>query len=256
MTKTRHENLMDLADSIRELTEPRHHTEYVELTVVETVTRRGRTRERRRRERRAHIIELPGLLQALAQAARPGSSDASGTAAGGFESRPSAELEPLSVLREITDDMGFWARTFSIERVTLAGNLSALVSAPHDDPQLEHIANQARRWVRRARMATGFDPAPMTLSEPCPYCHRRHALTISGDMQRARCNRCGVDWTPDTIGLLADMLRANETQETMTDPRCVWPQCPHRGPHDVHQDGYGRTFPDRCDVPTPIASGE
>ena len=247
--KTRNDLLADLADAVRELTEPRNHTEYREVTVSETVTARksGKQRTRRTKQRRPHVVTLPGLLDSLRSAAVPGSSEA-GSSGGSFESRPSAELEPLAVLREIIDDVGFWMRTFDIDRPTLAKCCSALVSAPHDDEQLARIATQARRWVKRARLATGFDPAPVTIAAPCVYCGKR-GLVIAGDHQSARCTRCLVTWTPDTIGLLADMLRANETQETLALERCWQGECGVYGAHEQHRDSRGRTWRDTCDVP-------
>lgn len=248
--RTRNLLLIDLADSIRQLTEPRTHTEMLEAVQVDVITTRsGKTRERRTMRRRGHVVTLPPLLEALHTAAVPGAGEAGeASAAGGFESRPSAELEPLAVLHEIIDQAGFWSRVFSIERPTLARTISALVGAPHDDAQLERITMQAARWVKRARLATGFDPAPFTLGSPCPYCARRNALTITGDMQTARCNRCGVDWTPDTIGLLADMLINSAHHETLALAPCWMPDCTVYGDHDLHRNARGQTWHDTCAV--------
>jgi hypothetical protein len=240
--RTRAEWLIDLADAVNELTEPRTISEIVEVPLIEEVVNgRGRRKAKRTRVRRRHTITLPGLIHELGQAAIPGSGEA-GAATGGFESKPSAELEPLSVLREITDDTGRLARRYSIDKPTLTATLHALVSAPHSDAELRDLSRQATRWVRRAKIATGFEPAPITLNQPCPYCTARHALVLTGDMENARCTRCGVDWTPDTIGLLADMLRANETVETLPELRCWMADCTRRGPHDQHQDERGRAW--------------
>lgn len=244
----RSESLVDLADAINELTRPRRSTEYLEETVTRVVvTRSGKQRAKRTRERRRHTVTFPSLLDELHSAARPGSSEA-GLSLGGFESKPSAELEPVSVLREIADDAGFWARTFDIDEDDLAGTLQALVSAPTDDPQLAMITRQADRWRHRARQATGHEPPPRTIADPCPYCLRRNSLVVSGDLRSAKCARCGTRWSPDTIGLLADMLRTNETQETAVDVRCWMADCTRRGVHELHQDGRGRSWTreDRC----------
>lgn len=244
---TRVGSLVELADAINELTRRTTHVEYVEHTITRTVTTRsGKIHGKRTRERRRHTTSLPPLLSELEAAAVPGSGEAGGLSA--FESRPAAELAPLSVLREIADDAGFWARTFAIDEPDLASTLQSLVSAPADPAQLERLTQQATRWVRRARLATGRDPQPVTITEPCPYCLRRHALVIAGDLQHAKCSRCGTRWTPDTIGLLADMLRTNTTQETAVAVPCWMADCTRRGPHDLHQDARGRTWTrgDRC----------
>jgi hypothetical protein len=246
MMRTRAELLTDLADAVRELTETRTLTEYRERVRVEPPSGR-RKRQRRVRRREAHRVTLPGLLESLRVAAVPGSAEA-GCATGGFESRPSAELEPLSVLREITDDVGRLARRFGIERGTLVGAVRGLVSLSTDDETLADIGRQAARWVRRARVATGIDPAPITLSEACVYCGRRNALVIAADLQAARCSRCGVEWDMNTIGLLAEMLTANQTRTTMPEVPCWMADCTRRGPHDQHQDHRGRAWrrDDRC----------
>lgn len=248
--ETRGEMLADLAAAINELVEPRHHVEMLEASVTATiVTRSGKTRSKRTRERRRHTVTLPGLIQCLRDASVPGAGDA-GAALGGFESRPSAELEPLSVLREITDDTGIWSRTFGIDRPTLEKTLRALVSAHSDDAQLRRMTRQAQRWVRRARLATGFDRAPITLGAPCPSCLARNQLTVTGDLEWARCGRCGTEWTPDTIGLLANMLSDNTDHETLALVPCWQEACTRYGDHDQHQDTQGRTWGDSCELPT------
>lgn len=248
--KTRAELLADLADAVNELVEPRHHTEMLIKTVIESIDVNGgrRRKAKRTRQRQRHTVTLPALLESLRSASVPGSSD-SGAGSGSFESRPAAELEALGVIRDIADDAATYAKVLGLKRSTLDSTLRALVGAHHSDEQLRNLVRDANRWVKRARIATGFDAAPITLGDACPACLRRNCLTITGDLEQAVCARCGTEWGHDTIGQLAELLRANQTQPTMTEPRCVWPTCPHTGPHDVHQDGAGRTFRDRCDVP-------
>jgi hypothetical protein len=247
--RTRAEHLVDLADAVRALTEPRHHVEYLEESISEErVTANGRRKATRTRRRRAHHTTQPALLEALADAMIPGATGEPGAPAG-FESRPAAELEPASVLRTIRDGATTWARQLGIDRDTLPRTLSALVGAAHSDEQLARIAGDARSWVRRARLACGYDAAPRPLNQPCPYCGRG-GLVVSGDLESAKCIRCGVTWTVDTIGLLADMVRNNQERETLADvtSRCWMPDCRMTGAHEVHQDGRGRTWGDSCDV--------
>ena len=248
---TRAELLIDLADSINELTKPRQNTEPLEAWVTRpVVSRSGKIREKRTRERRQHVVTFPSLLDELRAAAIPGSGDA-GAATGGFESRPSAELEPLAVFREIDHDAGFWARTFQVERDDLAGVLHALVGAPHDDPQLAEIARQAARWVHRAKVATGHEPPPVTLNQPCPLCGRKAALVVTADLQTAHCTRCMSRWTAYTIGLLTEMIKANEDNEVLALERCWMVDCRKYGDHAAHEDTRGRTWRDTCELSAP-----
>ncbi|WP_375490240.1 hypothetical protein [uncultured Jatrophihabitans sp.] len=247
--------LIDLSEAINQLTRPRRHTETIEDIVTDiVVSRTGKQRGRRRKIRRQHTTTLPPLLDELRDASRPGSGSDQPGSSGGFESRPSAELEPLSVLREIIDDATRWARTLRVDRSDLPAMLSALVSAPHDDSQLTMLAMQAERWVHRAKQATGHEPLPVTLNQACPICGKRSALVVSGDLDAAKCSRCGARWTTDTIALLTEMLKANEG-ETMTAQRCYWRHCSRVGVHDEHLDqNTGRTWRDYCDVPQPVGA--
>lgn len=249
--KTRGDLLADLAAAVNELVEPRHHTEFLIKTVTEPVEQsHGRKKSKRTRRRDKHTVTLPGLLEALLDAAVPGSTDAGGIG-GTFESRPPAELEAIAVLREVAVGVQDAATKLDVIRPTLAGMLHALVGARHTDDQLRALVRDAQRWVRRARIATGFDAAPITLGDPCPYCLRRNALVVTGDLTTAHCQRCGVEWDHDTIGLLAEMLRANTEQQTAVDVHCHWPECGRRGVHLEHVDPRGRTWRDTCDVNDP-----
>jgi hypothetical protein len=156
-------------------------------------------------------------------------------------------MEPIAVLTDITTDLATWTRALKIKRDTLAGRLHALVSATITDSQLENLARDASRWVHRARQATGEEPAPITLGDKCPYCGKR-GIVITGDLSRGRCVRCGALWSPETIGLLAEMLIANQTRETMPDVRCWMADCVRRGIHEDHRDHRGRVWrrEDRC----------
>lgn len=243
--RTRGDLLADLADSINQLVEPRHVTEHVEQRVTDQhVTRSGKIRVRSRQMRTAHTVTLPGLVQALREAAEPGATEQAGSTGAAFESRPAAELEPLAVLRDITEEASTYARAFGAldKGKSLTKTLHALVGAHHTDEQLRNLTIDAARWVRRAKQATGEEAAPITLGDRCPYCGRR-GLVVSGDLQTARCVRCGDSWSHDTIGLLADMLRANQERETMTTPvRCWMSDCTRTGPHEVHANHRGQTW--------------
>jgi hypothetical protein len=210
--KSRAEMLTDLADNIRELTQPRTHTETREVTHTQ-----GRKRWRAREK---HTITMPSLLQSLTDALQPGNTGEP-TGAAGYESRPSADLEPLRVWTLIRDQTNTWCLTLSIKRPTLEERLSGLVSAHTDNNELDQLAWDAANWVRQAKIATGWDPASITLGDRCPGCMRKHCLTVSGDLETATCNRCKMQWQHDTIHLLGRILEDNRTHETLTTTRCT-----------------------------------
>lgn len=239
--------LANLADNINELTQPRKNVEAIESSVTVTVETGRRKKVKRIRQRRMHIVEFPSLMDSLAEAAQPG-QDGTQNGSAGYESRPSADLEPLAVLTMIETAAVIWSNTLDTTwGATWTLTLSAFVSAHHTDAQLFALEDETRDWVKRARIATGLDAPPITLGDPCPHCGRRNALVITGDLTAARCQRCLRRWTPDTIGLLSQMLTAN-THDTLTRPRCVWLECAQTGEHDTHNDWRGNAWRDRCDL--------
>ena len=209
--RTRGDMLADLAGHVNDLTEIRHHAEIREVTEV--------IGDKRRRVRKRHIITMPSLLESLAQAMSPAVTG--DTTAAGYESRPPAALEPINVMLQIRTEAGVWCRILDVKKKrTLAGKLKGLVSAHHTDRQLELLEREASVWVRRAKLATGWEAESFTLNQPCPNCFRKHSLTIAGDHQSAQCNRCGVSWPPHMIGIFTEMLIANETRETVAVTVC------------------------------------
>lgn len=233
---TRGDMLADLAAAVNELTEVRHHVE-----VVEVEKREGTTRKRVRAKR---VQEFPSLLDALLDAMQPATSgDAS---AAGFESRPAAELEPIAVVATITQEAGTWARALKARpRKTLAGQLHALISTNPTDTQMRNLVRDAEGWVRKARIATGWEIRAFTLNQPCPYCWTKNSLTVTGDLEKARCSKCTAEWDEMTIGLLGSMLTVNAEAETWVTARCESIHHEHTcqrldGHYYEHRDSDGR----------------
>jgi hypothetical protein len=209
--RTRADHLTELADNIRELTQPRTHTETREVTHTQN--------HKRWRAREKHTITMPSLLQSLTDALTPGNTGEP-TGATSFESRPSADLEPLRVWTLIRDQTNTWNTTLGMRQHTLHARLTGLVSAHHTDQQLDQLTWDTANWVRQAKIATGWDPASFTLGDRCPGCMRKHCLVVSGDLETATCDRCKMQWQHDTIHLLGRILEDNRTQETLTTTRC------------------------------------
>jgi hypothetical protein len=234
----------ELEQHIRALTDVRDNTEYVERRTTNASGKRSR-------RRMPHHVTLPPLLTALNDALVPAvtSDTTSSNTAGGFESRPAADLEPAAVHRDITAAATWWAHELGVTPGSPHATLRALTTANPTDEQLQQLVRHAAHWVERAQQAAGETPTERVLANPCPYCYRPNALAISGDLESARCTRCGTRWDIDTIGLLAQMLKANQHRETMISAdRCWMPDCTARGPHTVHADNRGRTWGDTCEL--------
>jgi hypothetical protein len=193
---------------------------------------------------RRHTLTLPSLLQCLAEAVEPGADIGQALGGRAFESRPAARLDPIKVLRDIDKQSRKWCLFLEINRETLVGHLSALKGAASqlDDHDLRLLDQDVLSWHRKAKVATGEDPAPINLNHPCPECGQR-GLVLSGDLQWAVCRYCQRPWPHELIGLLGEMLRVNAEQETVAMVKCPDAGCMHRGVHGYHEDGKGRYWP-------------
>jgi hypothetical protein len=233
--RTRGDLIADLADHVNDLTQIRHHAEIREVT--ETIG------DKRKRVRKRHIITMPSLLESLAIAMSPATTG--DTTAAGYESRPPAALEPINVMLLIRTESNVWCSVLDVRRATLSQRLSALVGAAHTDTQLALLEREAAAWVRKAKLATGWEAESFTLNQPCPNCFRKHCLTITGDLQYANCSRCSMSWDPNTIGLLTQMLTVNETYETLAVTTCNdRGECYLASGHvEEHRNSTGRHWP-------------
>lgn len=195
------DDLVDLADDVRELTDSQLH---VEKFVLQDQHGRAVKHDR-------HITRHPSLLDQLRAAGNGDKVGAEGAMAGGYESRPAARLEALDVLRTIASGADDWiVRHFTAEsRSTIEGNLHALVglAAAADTALRSRLAHDARSWLTLARVVTGWDSAPWRPRASCPVCEHVGDLRVRLDERVAACLHCKEAWTPATIGLLADHLR-------------------------------------------------
>lgn len=229
----RSENLSQLAAAVREFVEPRHHSEMFDVWAGGQLTRQP------------HVTTHPGLLQALEEAACPGRGEQQD--GGGFESRPAASIPAVTLLRQVRDGTARWAGKLGCRRPTLARSLSALVGARHTDVQLDNLRADVVSWQRRAEVVVGWVDPPLTLNQSCPTCGKKHTLVVTGDLRSAVCSYCGTGWDENTIGILGQMLTANQTVETMTrftvcgDPGEGSEYCYLSEGHSAeHRDQFGR----------------
>ncbi len=230
-------------DAIADLTEPRHVTEHYEYQITEHVRRPAK-----------HIQTLPGLLQALQDAIEPGGDNGQANGGKAFESRPPVRLDPIKVRRDIGRGARLWTQTLDLKRHTTKGHLMAINAAvgAMSDEWVKDLDRDTKRWIRQAKQATGEEPMPITLDQPCPECWKRNKLTITGTLDYAHCANCDMAWDQDTIGLLGQMLTANTTQETTARTRCDQADEGLRCYRYTNHDGYHLTQTGRYWADTPI----
>lgn len=204
-----------LADAIDELVEPRTHREALTPDQAPINARTGKPIHG------AVLTDVTSLLDQLAHI-QPGG----GIADGGHRipgSRPTAHLEALDALMLIDTESGAWLTMLRMrDRHSVAANLRALLGGATALPQPEQheLANNAHRWVTIAAVITGWEIPPWRPDNTCPLCATRGSLRvragdgITSDEVSATCVSCWEHWHPDTIGLLAGHIRA-ENGETI-----------------------------------------
>lgn len=204
----------DLHDLVRELTQTHTHREPYEITDNGTTYRRH------------HTTRVPALITQLEHAAPSSTGDT--RAAAGYASRPAARLEALDALALIDAQAAAWVRVLGHDdpSTTLAcvKRAHALHAAlpPCDRPrpgccqhhQLEH---DIRRWWTSARIVTGYDTPAWRPDNTCPLCGERGTLRVRLATHAGTCASCGEWWGPDTIGLLADHIRAENLEDGVDD---------------------------------------
>lgn len=195
--------LAELADLVEQLAEPHQHHE----PIVD------RDRHRNRTIRRAWSTRQDGLLMQLAAAAidTTASEHASGPVVPG--SRPPGGWEALALHAAITIGAVRWCWQLWLgQRDTVQANLRALVgSAPGlDDQTLTKLLADVRGWHHQAAVMTGWADPAYAPHVPCPGCEQQGGLRVHVSRRMAMCVRaqCGARWTPETIGVLADYIRA------------------------------------------------
>jgi hypothetical protein len=211
---------LQLADYIRELTEPHQHTEAYTI------------RERAGWVGRRHVTKVPPLLDQLWDA--PSNAAETGTSRG-FASRPAARLDALDAAARIDIQAARWVTDLGEQPRGLSTSdtirqLHGLTPSA-DLEQRRAIEHDVRSWWLQARIVTGWDSPAWSPANTCPQCGERGSLKIRLAEHIAMCGNdgCHATWDEATIGLLADHIRAESEAER--EPVhgdgpcwCPWPE--------------------------------
>lgn len=201
---------IDLADMVDELTRSHPHRERYNR---DDRGRRNRTRSR------YHVTKMPSLLDQLEHARPLTGMD---TRSGGYESRPTANLEALDAYHRIHTES---ARLLHQRHQPTGGTTTDRVRRLHPialtDPD---AATAIRRWWAQARVLTGWDTRPWRPDNTCPMCGELRSLRIRWHDEVALCVHCDETWDPTNIGLLAEHIRL-EADLTRATPRPTPPAC-------------------------------
>lgn len=196
MTRTRDQVddvvLSRISDRVQDLTQP----------VTTRQTQWVPSADGTRLEPTVHTVEHPPLVVQLEIAVAGSTAGASG---GGYESRPTANLEPLDALMVMREQVRAWVRIgLRGSPSSLGRDLVVLASRAHelDDDDLHALDRDVLRWWARARIVTTWDSPPLRPFVPCMACDARGKIRIRVDPLAAVCLACGAAWDSSTIGIL------------------------------------------------------
>lgn len=209
---------LDIHDLVDELTRSRTHRERYSLRESGTTWTRD------------HLTSVPSLIDQL-QTATPASAG-DGAPTGGYRSRPAAWLEALDTLVHIDLAAAHWVRDLGEDDPGDTGACIQLLhglhaSAPHcgrraprrDDAgkviccTAHAIEADVRQWWTQARVITGWDSTAWRPANTCPMCGERGALRVRFSTQSAFCVQCRTTWDETQIGLLADHIRHENSDD-------------------------------------------
>lgn len=206
--------LQQLADDVRELVEPRQHTE----------PRWTWTRKRNRKLTK-HVTAVPSLLNQLREHTREPVTEGNDNGGGTRnvpESRTPEGSRAFDLLLTIETGAAWWVGVAFRQplRPHAEGNLANLVGCAttagwyDQDQAAADIAN----WRRQAEEITGWRDPDRQPYVRCPTCNRLGTLRVDLGQRHAWCVACRSVWSEaeGTIGLLADHIRAERDHPTDT----------------------------------------
>lgn len=167
-----------------------------------------------------HTTTTPPLITQLANSHRTTDGRR-----GAMESKPAANLEALDTLVLIDNQAASWVRKLgeddpgdTIACVRKVYALAASARFCGNKPTIENrrtvcctvhqIERDIRTWWTQARLVTGWDTPAWRPNNTCPMCTERRTLRIRVDDRDAMCVSCRETWTAETVGLLAEHIRA------------------------------------------------
>ncbi len=199
-------DLRETADALTDPTRIRH-------------PRHGWDRNRHKVTLPDHVVDLPGLLTQLGDAAYPGGRIDDGGGRSVPKSRLPGNPKALAACPDIHIAVGRWTLLFGLGwRDTIESQVRQVLAAagtqPHD-VRLELLADM-RRWLRQCEEITGLRDRDPELTAPCPLegCGQR-TLRINLTGRTARCASCGARWAEQesehvgSIGVLARHIAAH-----------------------------------------------
>ena len=197
--KTRNELIDAIADAVDALTAP--------MRIDRTVN--GVTE---------HFV-LPNLLDQLDESLMRSGTVSDGSKFGFRSASSPAVDEAIDVLIEIDRTVDHWVTTLGLTaRNGASANLRLVLGAATtivDIETLRDLENEFSRLATIAAVMTEWESRPFAPRASCPLCEARGTLRIREKSKTGACVHCGAHWTPETLGILAEHVRADNAARAM-----------------------------------------
>ncbi len=174
-----------------------------------------------------HITQQPPLIdQVLGTVGTRGQGGEIGTTAP--TSKPTANLDAIDCGIRIDLAAARWIRDLGEDdpgdTIACVLQLHGLTASVHrctrttgrrglDCCTWHAIEVDVRSWWIQARVLSGWETASRRLDGTCPLCGVRGDVRVRYSSGVGTCMACHEVWGPDTIGLLADHMRAEAEEE-------------------------------------------
>lgn len=178
-----------------------------------------------------HETEHPALIDQLSDNVEKSTAADNGGRMG-FRSKPAAHLDAIDAYTRIDLQAAKWVRELGEDdpgnTIACIRKLAGLLPSAHNCGRgkakrdekgtvvccASHaIHADIRRWWASARVLTGWDSPPWRPDNTCPLCNEKGTLRVRLFDQIAMCTECGEAWDSETIGLLADHIRAENSED-------------------------------------------
>lgn len=189
---------------------------------------------------RACTVEHPPLLLQLHNSI-VGATAGVNASAGGFESRPTLNIEALDAMTQIERSTRFWVEAITNQPAQMRiGELVEALSEKVtlcDREDVRRIDQDVLKMWGRARIVTTWDTAPVKPHAPCMNCDVRGKLRVDLAQNVAVCLACDAAWDSTTIGILGEHIRIALDAEPLRRPA----RPPAAAVDDHSRTGHGRT---------------
>jgi len=174
-----------------------------------------------------HVTTNPPLITQLHTAVEASGGSEEGPRPA-FTSKPAARIDAIDAYTRIDLEAAKWVRqlgeddpTDTASCITRIAGLAASAHYCDEKPKpgcctVHAIEADVRSWWNTARILTGWDIPAWSPANTCPLCGVRGLLRIRLAQHVGMCVGCHETWGPESIGLLADHIRAENADDTPT----------------------------------------